>query len=145
MSKKDSEDLKAGEGRKLIPEGIYTAQCIEAKKDMVGQKTPKGTFAMTPKVILKFRIIEGEHQGTELPMFINAKYKFFNPGTLFYKSWVIASGRKPERKNRMSLEVFKGHIFTVRVRTSRPSFGDRTETPEILWYSTVAEIYEKQA
>jgi hypothetical protein len=138
-------DFIAGENRKLIPEGRYNAQCINAKKGMVGQRTPKGTSTKTPKIILTFKIIEGQYQEVEVPMYINADYKFFNPGSKFYQSWVIATGRKPERRNRMSLEVFKGHIFTVGVKTVKPKFGDGTEMPETFWYSRVNEIYEKEA
>lgn len=139
------EDPIAGADRKLIPEGRYTAQCIDIKKATVAQKTVKGTFAKTPKIVLKFKILEGEYRGIDLLMYINANYTFFNPGTLFYRSWMIASGRKPERRNRMSLQVFRNHIFTVLVKTSKPQFGDGSEMPEMFWYSRVAEICEKQA
>jgi hypothetical protein len=139
------EDFIAGEDRRLIPEGRYSAQCIEAKKVRVSQKTTKGTFAKIPKIVLIFVIVDSIYQGIKIPMYINADYKFFNPGSKFYQSWVIATGRKPERRNRMALEVFKGHIFTVGVKTVKPKFGDGTEMSEIFWYSRVDEIYEKEA
>lgn len=139
------EDLIAGEDRELIPEAKYSAQCIEAKKEMVGQKTAQGTFTRTPKIILKFKLIEGQFQEKELLMYVNAAYKPFPAGSKFYQCWVIAKGRKPARRDRMTLDVFKGHIFTVGVKTVKPKFEDGTEKPEAFWYSRVNEIYEKCA
>ncbi len=63
------EDLRAGEDRKLIPEGKYTAQCFEAKKGMVGVETTKGTFARTPKIVLRFKIIDGQYRDKRSPCF----------------------------------------------------------------------------
>jgi hypothetical protein len=146
LGKRDlGEELIAGEDRKLIPEGKYSAQCIDVKREMVGQRTNKGTFARTPKIILKFKLLEGQVQGEEIPMYINADYKPFPAGSKFYQCWVIAKGRKPARRDRLTLEVFKDHIFTVGVKTVKPKFEDGTEKPECLWYSRVDEIYEKQA
>ncbi len=139
------EDLIAGDDRKLIPEGKYTAQCVEAKRGLVGQRTTKGTFSRTPKIVLKFRLIEGPFQGEEILMYMNADYRPFPAGSKFYQCWVIAKGRKPARRDRMTLDVFKDHIFVVGVRTVKSKFADGTEKPESLWYSRVDEIYEKQA
>ncbi len=146
MGKKDlSEDPIAGEDRKLIPEGKYSAQCTEAKRGWVGQRTTKGTFSRTPKIVLRFRLVEGAFQGEEILMYVNADYKPFPAGSKFYQCWVIAKGKKPARRDRMTLDVFKGHIFTVGVKTVKPKFEDGTEMPNSLWYSKVGEIYEKQA
>lgn len=140
------EDLRAGEDRKLIPEAKYTAHCFKAKKEMVGVETTKGTFARTPKIVLRFQITEGKYQGQEVPMFINANYKTVPSGSKFYRSWVIANDlRKPNRRDRMSLEIFKNHIFTVGVVTVKPKYKDGSEKPQVFWYSRVDEIYEKQA
>lgn len=140
------DDLRAGEDRKLIPEGEYTAQCLEAKKGMVGVETTKGTFARTPKVVLRFLITEGEYQGEEIPMFLNVNYKRIPFGSKFYQCWVIANdGKRPNRRDRMTPEKFKDHIFNVGVKTVKGKFGDGREKPESLWYSRVDEIYEKQA
>jgi hypothetical protein len=142
---KDKDDLIAGEDRKLIPEGKYSAQCIEAKRGMIGQRTTKGTSARTLKIILKFRLIEGQFEGEDILMYINADYRPFPAGSKFYQSWVIASGRKPARRDRMTLDVFKNHIFVVGVKTVKPKFEDGTEKPEPFWYSRINEIYEKCA
>jgi hypothetical protein len=140
------EDLRAGEDRKLIPEGKYTAQCIEAKRGMVGVETSKGTYARTPKVVMKFKIIDGQYRDEEIPMFLNVDYKQIPPGAKFYQWWVIANDCiKPSRKDRMPLEKFRGHIFTVGVTTVKPKFKDGKEKPNPFWYSRVDEIYEKEA
>ena len=140
------QDLRAGDDRKLIPEGKYTAQCIEAKRSMVGMETTKGTFARTPKIVLSFKIIDGQYQGEEIPMFLNVNYIRIPFGSKFYHCWVIANDCiKPNRRDRMPLEKFKGHIFTVGVKTVKPRFRDGKEKPEAFWYSRVDEIYEKQA
>lgn len=147
MRKSDlNEDPIAGEGRELIPEGKYTAQCIEAKKGMVGVETTKGTYARTPKVVMKFRITAGQHQGKEIPMFLNINYRRIPSGSKFYQCWVIANDcKKPNRRDRMSLEKFRDHIFTVGVITVKPKFKDGREKPDPFWYSRVDEIYEKHA
>ena len=140
------EDLIAGEDRKLIPEGKYTAQCIEARTSMVGQMTTKGTSTKTKKAILNWEIIEGQCQGENIPQFLNTNYKPIPFGSKFYQYWVIANdGKRPNRRDRMSLDKFKGHIFLVGVKTVKPKFEDGTEKPEPLWYSRVDEIYEKLA
>ena len=140
------EDLIAGEDRKLIPEGKYTAQCIEAKKGMVGVETTKGTFARTPKIVLRFKVIDGQYRDEEIPMFLNVNYKRIPFGSKFYQCWMIANDcKRPSRRDRMPLEKFKGHIFTVGVKTVKPKFRDGKERPEPFWYSRVDEIYEKQA
>ncbi len=139
------EDLIAGEDRELIPEGKYSAQCIEAKKGMVGQKTAQGTYTRTPKIILKFKLMERQFQGEEILMYVNADYKLFPAGSKFYQCWAIAKGRKPARRDRMPLDVFKNHIFTVGVKTVKPKFENGAEMPESCWYSRVNEIYEKCA
>jgi hypothetical protein len=140
------EDLRAGEDRKLIPEGKYTAQCIEAKRGMVGVETSKGTYARTPKVVMKFKIIDGQYRDEEIPMFLNVNYKQIPFGSKFYQYWVIANDCiKPNRRDRMPLEKFKDHIFTVGVKTVKPKFRDGKEKPKPFWYSRIDEIYEKQA
>ncbi len=142
---KNKDDLIAGEDRKLIPEGRYAAHCIQAKREMVGQRTTKGTYARTQKVILKFKLIEGQFQGDEILMYLNGDYKPVPAGSKFYQCWVIAKGRKPARRDRLTLDVFKDHVFTVGVKTVKPKFDDGTERPEAFWYSKVNEIYEKCA
>lgn len=143
------EDLIAGEDRALIPDGKYNAHCFEAKKGMVGVPTSKGTSSRTAKIILKFKIVDhAEYSGEEIPMFLNANYKRIPFGSKLYQCWVIANdGRRPNRKdrNRMSLEVFKNHVFEVGVKTVKGKFGDGREKPSALWYSRVDEIYEKCA
>ena len=128
MGKKDlSEDPIAGEDRKLIPEGKYSAQCIKAKREMVGVETTKGTYARTPKVVMKFRITDGQYQGEEIPMFLNINYKRIPSGSKFYQCWVIANDcKKPNRRDRMPLEKFKDHVFTVEVITVN-SFSRRSQ------------------
>jgi len=147
LRKKDSdEDLIAGEDRKLIPEGKYTAECIEAKKSMVGMETTKGTYARTPKIVLRFRITDGQYQGVEVPMFLNANYERIPFGSKLYQCWMIANDcKRPSRTDRMSLKTFKEHVFTIGVKTVKPKFRDGKEKPEPFWYSRVDEIYEKQA
>lgn len=147
LGKNDSgEFLIAGEDRPLIPEGKYSAQCIEAKKALIGVGTTKGTSTKIQKIVLKFRIIDGQFQGKEIPMFLNVNYNRIPSGSKFYQAWTVANDlRKPNRRDRMSLGVFRGHVFTVGVKTVKTKFSDGTEKPEPFWYSRVDEIYEKQA
>jgi hypothetical protein len=139
-------DLIAGEGRALIPEGKYTALCFEVKRAMVGVETSKGTYAKTPKVILSFKVTEGRYQEEKILMYLNINYKKIPAGAKFYQIWVMANNsQRPRRNDRMSLEVFKNHIFTVGVKTVKPKFRDGTGKPQPFWYSRADEIYEKVA
>ncbi len=139
-------ELVAGQERMLIPEGKYTAQCISANKGLIGVETTAGTFSRAPKIVLKFQIIDGPHMGSVIPLFINANYTQFPESSKFYQIWVIANNNlKPKRRDKMSLDVFKNHVFTIGIVTVKPNFKDGTPKPEVFWYSKVDEVYERQA
>ena len=146
LSARNLDELRPGKERPLIPDGIYEAQCIKAKMAEVGVLTTKGTSARTPKAVLTFRITQGEHKGFEIPMFLNANYHRIPFGSKLYQYWVIANdGKRPNRKDRLSLRVFEGHIFEIKVTTVKGRMGDNREKPPALWYSRVDEVLEKLA
>ena len=92
------------------------------------------------------KITDGEYLDEEIPMFLNANYRSIPSGSKLYRSWLIANNlKKPNRRDRMSLKVFRGHFFTVEVVTVKQKYSDGLEKPQVFWYSGVDEIYEKQA
>jgi hypothetical protein len=122
----------------LIPEGKYTAQCIEAKKSMVGMETTRGTFALTPKIVLKFRIIDGQYQEEEVPMFLNPITKRSHQVQIL-SFMVCKQPQESLTEVTECLEIFKNHIFTVGVVTVKPKYNG-SEKPQVFWYSRVDDL-----
>jgi hypothetical protein len=127
--------LVAGESWPLIPEGVYQVQCIHYEK---GRSHHNST-----KLFLHFNIIEGQYFGKELFMAINLtdcrtgkEFKKVPSGSKYYESWVIANNNQlPSRGDRMSLKIFKDHVFQVKTRIVKPKFNDGTEKPICFHYT----------
>lgn len=117
----------------LIPAGEYLAQCVGVDKAFC--------FGKVEKYFLWFRIIEGEYEGTEL---FGARYYYDRPGpsSKQYQEWVITAGRRPTRVDRMSLNIFKGKIFKVRVGTTVKKDEEGKPLPSVLHYSSVTRILD---
>jgi len=113
----------------LLPDAEYIAQCFKYEKGFA--------FGKAKKLYLKFRIIEGKFEGTELFMAFNMPYgKKLTPGYKYYKTWVKANGfQKPSRNAIMSPRFFKNKICKIKTRTSKPE-----GMPQDFWYSVVDKI-----
>ena len=140
MSQNRSEDwnldLVAGEGRPLIPEGRYNAQCIRCERSQ--------SHHNSLKLFLTFKIIDGEHMGKELFMAINLidsrtkkPFRKIPAGSKYYKNWTIANhNMRQNRQDRMSPKIFQNAIFEIQVRTVKPRYPDgKDELPEGFQYS----------
>lgn len=116
----------------LIPDGVYEAQCIEIKR---------GEFYGHPKIYLKFKIIQSQHEGVELWMPFNL-YKKITRHSKFYEAWVISNkGTKPKANDRMSARLFLNKIFRVQVGKVETDKRQRKLSPDET-YSVVREILE---
>lgn len=116
----------------LIPDGEYEAQCTEIKK---------GEFYGNPKIYLRFRIIQGQHEGVELWMPFNL-YRKVTRHSKFYESWIVANkGVKPKANDRMSARLFLNKIFRVHVGHVDLDKRQRKLSPNET-YSVVREILE---
>lgn len=116
----------------LIPGGVYEAQCIELKR---------GEFYGHPKIYLKFRIIQGQHEGIELWAPFNL-YKKVTRHSKFYESWIIANkGIKPKANDRLSARLFLNKIFKVQVGQVDTDKRQKKLSPDEA-YSVVREILE---
>jgi hypothetical protein len=134
----------AGESPPLILEGIYCVQCDECKEVYYQAYNSN-------KLLLRFRIIEGQYESTELCMFINLtdprtgkRYKEFTPNTAYYVNWVVANNENlPPRKDRMSYRIFKNKIFEAKVRTTKRRFHDGMAMPKCLNYSVIDYLIKR--
>jgi len=60
----------------------------------------------------------------------------------FYQCWVVASGRKPDRFDRMSTRVFRGKVFRALVRPVTNTAKNLPRSP-LLQYSVVDVLLER--
>jgi hypothetical protein len=122
----------------LIPEGKYEVAFLRAEKKWLwgGQK-----------VFLHFQIVEsGEFQGEELYMACNAPKKSKRgkvpTSCKYYQAWVLAAGRRPDRYDRMSTNVFRGKVFLAKVRTP-PNNAKNVARLPLLQHSIIDDLLER--
>ena len=140
------DTLVSGDSPLQIPQGRYRVQCLERKVYYFARYN-------SHKLVLTFRIIEGEYEGTVLLMYINLTdnetgkiYKKFSPKTEYYTNWVIANNeRLPSRNDRarMPYSIFKDGIFEVKVRMTKRKFNDGTALPKCLNYSVIDHLIKR--
>lgn len=140
------DTLVSGDSPLQIPEGRYRVQCLECKAYYFARYN-------SHKLVLTFRIIEGEYEGTVLLMYLNLTdnetgkvYKKFSSKTDYYINWVIANNeRLPSRNDRarMPYSIFKNGIFEVKVRNTNRKHRDGTLLPECLNYSVVDHLIKR--
>jgi hypothetical protein len=131
------DPICGADDRPLIPDRVYTAQCVRYDDTFV--------LAKARKLFLLFRIIDlGEHHGKEIFMAFNIPYdNKIKQGSKYYKTWVLANGwTKPSRNAKMSARLFINKIFEVKTRTVKPKLPNGKEMPRQFWYSVVDSILE---
>jgi len=122
----------------LIPEETYTAGFLRAEKKRLWG---------CEKVFLWFEILDrGEFQGEELFLACNAPKNGKNgkaaPSSKYYQTWVLAAGRRPDRVDRMSTLVFRGKVFSVKVRTVKKN-ANNVARQDLLQYSVIDDLLER--
>lgn len=121
----------------LIPSNDYEVVFVKAVK----KQQWKGH-----KVYLWFQIITlGEWQGVQLFLPCNLKTEGkISTRSKYYKNWVIATGRKPDRyeMKRMTTRVFEGKVFLARVVTVKKDQKNLPLPPE-LQYSKIEGLLKR--
>jgi len=116
----------------LIPEGKYEASLV---------KYEKRKFFSGEKLYCIFQILDlGPYCGTKL----FKSYNFYNPlprGADLFKDFALVYGRRLTKKTKLSMKLFEGRVFVVRVRTV---IADRKQSTlsEQQRYSVIDRIVE---
>ena len=118
-----------------IPEGEYTIGFLRAETGILRGKR---------RVFLWFRIVDpGEHVGKELylccPVPENGK---FGMGSKLVEAWRIAKGQWPTRRDRLSVNVFRGLYFRAAIKTVMKN-QDGEERPVDQHYSKIDHLIER--
>jgi len=128
------------EHRTKIPSGRYTLRCLKAHKGEIWYKG-RGGWGQTSKAILWFEVMDGEHCGKVLPMFLPIRGKGPIPqGSHYFTFWCVANGlRHPERARlkEMPLSKFVGKVFDAEVVDVKPKWNNGLEQPAFFHYSRV--------
>lgn len=118
----------------LVPNGQYEVFFVRAsKRDMW-----KGD-----KLFLWFQIVTaGEWYGQDIYMVCNvAPNGRWTPSCKFYMAWVLAAGTRPNRRDRMSTNVFRNKVFRARVKVVTTTAKRINRTPE-QQYSVIEDLLE---
>lgn len=128
----------------LIPAGTYLAGFHRIETAMM--------FGRQAKVVLRFRIADGEYMGVDVNRYYNAQQLLGKPGprgkfrvgrSSDYLFDLVRLHGPPPRFDRLPTRVWNG-VYTIRVRTvTQRSGGERL--PEALRYSVVDKILKKVA
>lgn len=117
-----------------IPNGEYEAVC-RAVKIGIG-------FGGRRTQYWEFCIIGGRYDGTKLFMpcvcYDRPTYR-----TKQWEQWALATGRQPNKRERLSNKAYTNRLFKVLVRTTkRKVAGTNRYLPDYLQYSVVHTIIE---
>jgi len=127
---------EAEEFNVLIPGGEYDAVCFKTETAL--------SYGGMRKIFIKFRIYSGRYDGTELFMVCNYPKGKIRRRLKYYEQWMLATGRRPAKREKLSPKVFPGRMYKVLVRDTRPKFADGKPKPGIFKYSVVDTIIEAQ-
>jgi len=97
------------------------------------------------KVFLWFKLITpGDWYGQEFYMACNVPSNGrWTASCKFWQAWVLATGERPARPNRMSTSVFRNKVFRVRLRKVLKTAKQIARTPAQR-YSVIDELLEAQ-
>jgi hypothetical protein len=132
--KRDLEFLCNADIPPLVPNGEYEVFFLRAiKRDMWKRD----------KLFLWFRIVTaGEWNGQDIYMVCNVAHDGrWTPSCKFYLAWVLAAGRRPNRRDRLSTNVFRNKIFRARVKVVTTTAKRVNRTPE-QQYSVIDDLLE---
>jgi len=131
--------------RTKIPKGRYLLKCIKAGKTGIWHEG-KGGWARSEKMILWFEVVQGEHVGKVVPMFLPLGQNGKVPqGSKYFTVWCIANGlRRPQRARlkEMPPQKFKDKVFEGEVVDVKPRWVTGRAQPEIFQYSRVDILYD---
>ena len=131
----EQDEFVADEFPPRIEPGIYEAVCSKVETGI--------SYGAERKLFVRFKIHGGEYHGTELFMVcrypkgekISHRYKL-------YQQWALALGRRPRKKERFSMHLFKGKLYRVSVKDTQRKLSNNALVPDYLQYSVVETIIE---
>ncbi len=129
----------------IVPAGEYLVALDHYRTAMM--------FGRQPKLIMGWRVVEGERMGIVIPRFYNVRQLKSKPGNRgkfligrhsdYLHDYVRLHGR-PDRLDRMPMTPWRNCILRAEVGTVTSGRGGR-ELPEPLQYSKVLRFLEKTA
>ena len=106
-------------------------------------RAERGIFLGRGRIFLWFEIV-APHEWMEKRLYLCCPEpvgKQFGLGSKFLAAWMVASGRFPTRRDRLSTHVFRNKYFRAEVKTvMKDQYGD--ERPSIQHYSKVERLIE---
>jgi hypothetical protein len=140
--------------KKKIPKNTGKAQddFEFTMKEQLPQKLPDGEYLVeflrheertqfkAKKLLLWFRTVTfGEFHGMELFMSCPLPEKKWGNGSKFIRAWALATGKLPDRFDRVSTNVFRGKIFKAAVRTVTKDSAQK-DIPAAAYYSIIDHL-----
>lgn len=119
----------------LVPEGEHwEAGMVRAER---------GNVAGREKAFVIFRLTTpGDYFGVELFMSCTIPaHGRWARSSKFYMAWLMAAGKEPTRRDRLSTRIFAGKLFRVRVRTVKRTWQNAPLPPH-LQYSIIDCLLE---
>ena len=114
-----------------LPDGEYLVQFLRYEER---------TQWRAKKLILWFQICSlGEFQGMKLFMSCQIPEKKWGSGSKFIRAWALATGRLPDRFDRVSTKAFRGKIFNAEVRTVTKDSAQK-DIPMAAQYSIISNL-----
>lgn len=120
----------------LLPEGEYEVVFVRAEEKVLWGR---------PKVFLQFRIMRACDQACDAigqKLFMAAtlpKHGRLSISSKYLQQWILASGRRPARRDRLSTRVFQQKVFLATVRTVRKG-SDGSVLPVSSQYSVIDRL-----
>ena len=118
-----------------IPDGDYEMKFVGAEESHQWN---------SDKIFLWFEMLTpGEWQGKEFFMACNArKDGKWGSSHKYMRTWTLANGERPRRRDRMSTRVFRDKVFRARMRTVGQDANKQPLAPA-QQYSVVGELLER--
>jgi hypothetical protein len=121
----------AGDPRPQIPAGNYEAMC---------ERTEITFYRNQRKLKFWFTIDKGEYAGANVTMFCPYPKGTKSSASKYYQQWVLATGRAPQKGQKLDRAVFDTHRFLVKIRSTNRKFSDEERMPDSVQYSVVESI-----
>jgi hypothetical protein len=115
--------------------GIYEARCI-------GTKIYRDPRFKRWVARLEFRTVPDSWPVFAFLNFGNGAKPKAGRGSEYYRAWTIANESTPRKRERMSVHVFTGKIFSVRIGDITKRYDGREHSPAEI-YSKVTEILKR--